>query len=96
MCRINIIRRKHHLATKGEEVNRILSNILSDCIKLVSNNNLNESHLNRSKLHLNKGDTGAFPHNIIQFLRSLKLYDQTTFQPPLNSFSTSQISLSAF
>ena len=68
-----IIRRGDYLATKGEEVNRILSNILPDCIKLVSNDNLNESHLNRSKLHLNKQETGAFAHNIIQFLRSLKL-----------------------
>ena len=75
MCSINptIIRPGDHLATKGEEVNRILSNILPDCIKLVSNDNLNESHLNRSKLHLNKRGTGAFAHNVIQFLRSLKL-----------------------
>ena len=68
-----IIRRGDYLATNGEEVNRILSNILLDCIKLVSNDNLNESHLNHSKLHLNKRGTGAFAHNIIQFLRSLKL-----------------------
>ena len=68
-----IIRRGDYFATKGEEVNRILSNILPDCIKLVSNDNLNKSHLNRSKLHLNKRGTRAFAHNIIQFLRSLKL-----------------------
>ena len=49
-----IIRRGDYLATKSEEVNRILSNILQNCIKLVSNDNLNESHLNHSKLHLNK------------------------------------------
>ena len=45
-----IIRRGDYLATKGKEVNRILSYILPDCIKLVSDDNLNESHLNRSKL----------------------------------------------
>ena len=55
-----IIRQGDYLATKGEEVNRILSNILPDCIKLVSDDNLNESHLNHSKLHLNKRGTGAF------------------------------------
>ena len=65
----SIIRRGDYLATKGEEVNRLLSNILPEHVKLISNSDINESHLNRSQLHLNRRGTGAFAHNIIQFIK---------------------------
>ena len=65
----SIIRRGDYLATKGEEVNRLLSNILPEHVKSISNSNINENHLNRSQLHLNRRGTGAFAHNIIQFIK---------------------------
>ena len=65
----SIIRRGDYLATKGEEVNRLLFNILPEHVKLISNSNINENHLNRSQLHLNRRGTGAFAHDIIQFIK---------------------------
>ena len=64
----SIIRRGDYLATKGEEVNRLLGNTLPEHVKLISNSNINENHLNRSQLHLNRRGTGAFAH-IIQFIK---------------------------
>ena len=44
----SIIRRGHYLSTKGEEVNRLLGNILPEHIELISKSNINVNHLNRS------------------------------------------------
>ena len=69
MRRSSIIRRGDCLATKGKEVNRLLGNILPEHAKLISNSNINENHLDRNQLHLNRRGTGAFAHNIIQFIK---------------------------
>ena len=50
-------------------MNTLLGNILPEHVKCISNSNINENHLNRSQLHLNKRGTGAFAHDIIQFIR---------------------------
>ena len=79
----SIIRRGDYLATKGEEVNRLLGNILPEHVKLISNSNINENHPNRSQLHLNRSGTGAFAHNIIQFIKHSDLGKKNLFDVSL-------------
>ena len=64
-----IIRRDDYLSLVGQEVNRILKNMLPAQIKLVCNDSIGTHHLNGSGLHLNGRGKGASAHNFIQFIR---------------------------
>ena len=90
----SIIRRGDYLATKGEEVNRLLGNILPEHVKLISNSNINGNHLNCSQLHLNRMGTGAFAHNIIQFIKHSDLGKKSEtddFKSKINDASVSSL-----
>ena len=66
-----ILRRDDYLSLVGQEVNRILRNILPDNVKLVSHDSISNQHLNRSGVHLNGRGTGALAYSFIQFIKKL-------------------------
>ena len=66
-----ILKRNDYLSLVGEEVNRILRNILPDNVKLICNDSIGHNHLNSSGVHLNKRMTGALAYNFIQFIKQL-------------------------
>ena len=66
-----ILRRDDYLSLVGQEVNRILRNILPDNVKLVSHDSISNQHLNRSGIHLNLRGIGALAYNFIQFIKKL-------------------------
>ena len=66
-----ILKRNDYLSLVGEEVNRILRNILPDNVKLICNDSIAHNHLNGSGVHLNKRGTGALACNFLQFIKQL-------------------------
>ena len=66
-----ILKRNDYLSLFGEEVNRILRNILPDNVKLICNDSIGHNHLNGSGVHLNRRGTGALAYNFIQFIKQL-------------------------
>ena len=55
----------------GQEVNRILKNMLPAQIELACNDSIGTHHLNGNGLHLNGRGTGALAHKFIQFIKKL-------------------------
>ena len=66
-----ILKRNDYLSLVGEEVNRILRNVLPDNVKLICNDSIGHNHLNGSGVHLNKRGTEALAYNFIQFIKQL-------------------------
>ena len=58
---------------KGQAVNKILSESLSESIAFIDNSNIELGHLNRSGLHLNRRGNGAFAYNLINPIKTLDL-----------------------
>ena len=76
-----IIRRDDYLSLVGQEVNRVLANMVPEQIKLVCNDSIGTHHLNGSGLHLSGRGTGALAHNFIQFINPscTKVFGTQTF-----------------
>ena len=55
------------------EVNRLLKDSTGGKIGRIDNINLNESHLNGSRLHLNRRGSVALARNMINCIKSLDL-----------------------
>ena len=96
----SIVRRGDYLATKCEEVNRLLGNSLPEHVKLISNSIVKENHLNRSQLHLNRRGTGEFAQNIIQLIKhsdfeksqcNVSLTEPDDFKSKINDASDSSL-----
>ena len=66
-----ILTRDDYLSLVGQEVNRLLKQMLPEHIKLVSNDSIKTHHLNRSGLHLNSRGTGALAYNLINCIKDL-------------------------
>ena len=66
-----IIRRDDERLDKGQQDNSYLNGLLpAECI-LIDNNNISLSHLNKTGLHQNRTDGGAFARNLISHIRNL-------------------------
>ena len=68
-----LIIRDDTLWHKGIKVNQLLNNKVTEGMNIVRNENITVNHLNRSKLHLNLRVVGALAHNIIKFMKDLKV-----------------------
>ena len=68
-----LIIRDDTLWHKGIKVNHLLNNKVTEGMNIVRNENITVNHLNRSKLQINRRGVGALAHNIIKFIKDLKL-----------------------
>ena len=59
-----VLGRDNYLSLVGQEVNRLLKQMLSEHIKLVTNDSIKTHHLNRTWLHLNSRGIGASAYNL--------------------------------
>ena len=69
----NLTVRTDRLSEKVVEVNRLSKDSLGSKIGIIDNINLNESHLNGSRLHLNKRGSVALARNMINCSKSSDL-----------------------
>ena len=69
----NLTVRTDRLSEKAIEVNRLLKDSIGGKIGIIDNNNLNESHLNGSRLRLKRRGSVALALNMINCIESLDL-----------------------
>ena len=71
-CSISLLTiRKGHLRTKGRRVNVVIKANFSDSnLGIISNDNIDEKHLNGSGIHLNQKGTSTLARNLISHIKS--------------------------
>ena len=71
-CSISLLTiRKGHLREKGRRVNELIKANFSDSnLGIISNDNIDDKHLNRSGLHLNQKGTLTLARNLISHIKS--------------------------
>ena len=84
-----------YISSVGQELNRILRNILTDNVKkLVSHDSISNQHLNRSGIHLNGRGTGPLAYNFIQFIKKLDFKQMCVYEKLTEALMTEQRSSS--